>query len=120
MISKIGLAVIEILILSRIQNSTTDIQIIFDTGTFIRKFSYRDFIENGYLYRPTCVDVDSELNIYFGDKNNLIQKFSPASVFIKQWGSAGIARNKLNSIGSISIDANDQIFVAYRGNLFVK
>lgn len=101
-ISKIGLEIIEILILSRIQNSTTGIQMMSDTGTFIRKFSYRDFIGNGHLYRPTCVAVDSELNIYIRDENSSIQKFSPAGVFIKQWGGTGIAQNKFNSIGLLA------------------
>jgi len=90
------------------------------TGVFLSTFSYRDFVGNGHILRPLNIAIDSKSNIYVADANNLIQKFSPSGVFIQQWGGTGSTTTTFNSIGSISIDANDLVIVTDQLNELVK
>ena len=64
------------------------------------------------------IDCDTRIgNFYVADTgNHRIQKFSPAGVFIKSWGTLGNLNGQFRSPADVAVDGKGNVYVADSGN----
>jgi hypothetical protein len=70
------------------------------------------------LNRPTDVAWDSEGNIYVADGfgNSRIAKYDKNGKWLMNWGQTGTATGQFQTVHGIAIDAQNNVYVADRGN----
>ncbi len=68
--------------------------------------------------RPTGVAFDSQGNVYVSDgyKNARVAKYTPAGKFLSCWGEPGTGDGQFNLVHDVTIDSQDRVYVADRGN----
>ena len=61
---------------------------------------------------------DSDGNVYVADgyKNTRVVKYGPTGEYITHWGGAGDGKRKFNLVHGVTVDGQDRIIVADRGN----
>ena len=73
--------------------------------------------EDGDLYWPTSIALDSNQNVYTADEwLNRISIFDKDGVFLDKWGVPGSGEGQLNKPSGIRSDKNDDIYIADSGN----
>ena len=73
---------------------------------------------DGQFREVTDMAWDSQGNTYISDGyiNSRVAKVGPDGQWLGSWGSFGKAPGQFNTLHSIQVDANDQVYVADRGN----
>ena len=68
--------------------------------------------------RPAAVAFDSDGNVYIADgyKNTRVVKYSPSGEYIQHWGGPGDGQGEFNLVHGVTVDGNDRVIVADRGN----
>ena len=68
--------------------------------------------------RPTDVAWDAQGNIFISDGygNSRVAKYDKNGVYIKAWGSRGAAIGQFNTVHSIAVDAQGNVYAGDRGN----
>lgn len=87
----------------------------FDTsGKFLLKFGSEGKDDGQFgLSGLGSMTVDSKGNIYITDPGkHLVQKFDPNGKFLSKFGGFGDEDGEFNSTGGITIDAQDNLYVA--------
>jgi DNA-binding beta-propeller fold protein YncE len=76
----------------------------------------------GTYGRPTDVAFDSQDNIYISDgyNNARVAKVAKDGTWVKSVGTRGSGPDQFNTVHGITSDANDNIYVADRGNRRIK
>ena len=73
---------------------------------------------DGQFREVTDMAWDSQGNSYISDGyiNSRVAKVAPDGRWLGSWGSFGSAPGEFNTLHSIQVDAQDQVYVADRGN----
>ncbi|WP_164155288.1 peptidyl-alpha-hydroxyglycine alpha-amidating lyase family protein [Sandarakinorhabdus rubra] len=73
---------------------------------------------DGQFREVTDMAWDSQGNTYISDGyiNSRVAKVAPDGRWLGSWGSFGSAPGQFNTLHSIAVDAQDQVYVADRGN----
>jgi DNA-binding beta-propeller fold protein YncE len=68
--------------------------------------------------RPTDVAWDAQGNIFISDgyANSRVAKFDKYGEFIKTWGSRGTEPGQFNTLHSMAVDAQGNVYIGDRGN----
>ena len=68
--------------------------------------------------RPAAVAHDSAGNAYVADgyRNTRVAKYGPKGDYISHWGGKGTADGEFNLVHGVTVDGEDRIWVADRGN----
>jgi hypothetical protein len=68
--------------------------------------------------RPTDVAWDQQGNIFISDGygNSRVAKYDKNGVYIKAWGSRGAGIGQFNTVHSIAVDAQGNVYAGDRGN----
>jgi streptogramin lyase len=68
--------------------------------------------------RPTDVAWDAQGNIFISDGygNSRVAKYDKNGVYIKAWGSRGAGIGQFNTVHSIAVDAQGNVYAGDRGN----
>ncbi|MBI1356464.1 MAG: hypothetical protein GC160_19145 [Acidobacteria bacterium] len=68
--------------------------------------------------RPAGVAHDSAGNAYIADgyRNTRVVKYGPKGDYITHWGGKGTAQGQFNLVHGVTLDPDDQVYVADRGN----
>lgn len=68
--------------------------------------------------RPAAVSFDSSGNVYVADGyvNTRVVKYGPSGNYIRHWGGPGDEEGKFNLVHGVTVDGDDRIIVADRGN----
>ncbi len=93
------------------------VQIFDSAGNYIRKFTTK-YAERSYSDSHGIV-VDSDNNISVIDSGNWIQRFDYSGNFLAKWGSNGSGDGQFylsDYYAGMSMDANENIYVADHGN----
>ncbi|MGZ3276265.1 MAG: peptidyl-alpha-hydroxyglycine alpha-amidating lyase family protein [Caulobacteraceae bacterium] len=74
--------------------------------------------QDGYFRQVTDMAWDSKGNTYISDGyiNSRVAKIGPDGRWLKSWGSYGKEPGQFDTLHSIAVDAQDQVYVADRGN----
>jgi hypothetical protein len=75
-------------------------------------------VEGETFNRPTDVAWDAQGNIFISDGygNSRVAKFDKNGVFVKTWGSTGTGPSQFNTLHSIAVDSQGNVYVGDRGN----
>ncbi len=70
------------------------------------------------FFRPAGIAFDSRGNAYVADgyKNTRVAKYGPTGDYIKHWGGSGDAPGQFNLVHGVTLDDQDRVYVADRGN----
>jgi hypothetical protein len=68
--------------------------------------------------RPTDVAWDAQGNIFISDGygNSRVAKYDKNGVYVKAWGSRGAGIGQFNTVHSIAVDAQGNVYAGDRGN----
>ena len=66
---------------------------------------------SGQFHDPWHIAADHEGNVYVGDYNTRIQKFSSTGAFLTQWGSFGGGDGQFGSLPAPATDAAGNVYV---------
>ena len=68
--------------------------------------------------RPTDVAWDQQGNIFISDGygNSRVAKYDKNGVYVKAWGSRGAGIGQFNTVHSIAVDAQGNVYAGDRGN----
>ena len=74
-------------------------------------------IAEGELSFPVGIDLDSNDNVYVAESGNVgnpsrVDKFTSSGQFITSWGSLGTGVGQFNQPKGLTLDANDDVYVA--------
>ncbi|WP_048176966.1 PKD domain-containing protein [Methanosarcina barkeri] len=76
-----------------------------------------DGSNDGQLYNPQDIAVDSSGNIYVADTdNNRIQKFNNTGTFLFKWGYSGSGDGQFSNPQGIAVDSSGNVYVADTSN----
>jgi hypothetical protein len=97
-------------------NKSVKVEVVAKSYSFLRKFG-RGSIDDGQLYYPQGVAVDSQGYVYVADTiNDRIQKFDSNGTFISKWGSLGSSDGRFFYPNRIAVDSQGYVYVADTGN----
>jgi tripartite motif-containing protein 71 len=82
-----------------------------------RKRQFVGTIAEGQLSFPVGIDVDSSYNVYVAESGasgnpSQVNKFTSSGQFITSWGSLGSDPDQLNQQKGLTIDVNNNVYVA--------
>lgn len=68
--------------------------------------------------RPAAVAFDSAGNVYVADgyRNTRVVKYTSSGDYIRHWGGAGDGEGEFNLVHGVTVDGDDRVIVADRGN----
>ena len=68
--------------------------------------------------RPAAVAFDSVGNVFVADgyRNTRVVKYTPSGDYISHWGGAGDGKGQFNLVHGVTVDGDDRVIVADRGN----
>jgi DNA-binding beta-propeller fold protein YncE len=107
------------------EDTLNEVRIFTTAGVFVRTIGSGPGSGNGQLNTPRDAATDASGNIYVADyANNRIAKFSPAGVWIKNWGSGGGHPGQFRRPYGIDLDVSNRVYVAdatnHRIQIFTK
>ena len=95
------------------EDTLNEVRIYTTSGVFVRSIGSGPGSGNGQLNAPRDAATDSLGNVYVADyANNRIAKFSPAGVWIKNWGTKGGKPGQFRRPYGIDLDASNRVYVA--------
>lgn len=97
---------------------SVDIPATPDTGRALPGAPPASGMHSDLFEGPTDVAWDRDGNIFVADGigNARVAKFDRNGVFIKSWGSRGLAEGQFQTVQSLAVDAAGNVYVADRGN----